>query len=89
MIFDSLRERMGGRDNLTPMQIAHHPLFSVKDKIDLLNQLKAQVTTDDAKGNAEGEDVGFRPEEIDAAIAEVRKGSENNVGADTVFKGDF
>ena len=85
MVFDSLRESLGGRDNLTPMQIAHHPLFTAKEKIDLLHKLKAEVTT----ATAEGGDVGFEPEEIDQAIAEVRAGAENNVGADTVFKGDF
>ncbi|MBS3849516.1 hypothetical protein PSC71_08950 [Devosia sp. J2-20] len=85
MVFDSLRERMGGHDNLSPMQIAHNTLFTAKEKIDLLHQLKAEVTS----ANANGNDVGFSADEIDAAIAEVRQGAENDVGADTVLKGDF
>ena len=85
MVFDSLRERMGGQDNLSPMLIAHHTLFTAKEKIELLHQLKAQVTS----ANAEGGDVGFSADEIDEAIAEVRAGVENDVGADTVLKGDF
>ncbi|HLV84178.1 hypothetical protein [Devosia alba] len=85
MVFDSLRSRMGGQDNLTPEQIAHHTLFTAKEKIDLLHQLKAEVSS----ANANGTDVGFSADEIDTAIAEVRRGSENNVGADTVLKGDF
>ena len=39
MVFDSLRERMGGDDKITPMGIAHHTLFTAKEKLDLLRQL--------------------------------------------------
>ena len=85
MVFDSLRDRMGGHDNLAPMQIAHNTLFTAKEKIDLLHNLKAEVTS----ANADGNDVGFDAEEIDAAIAEVRRGVGNDVGANTVLKGDF
>ena len=85
MVFDSLRQRMGGHDKLSPMQTAHNPLFTAKEKIELLQQLKADVTS----ANSNGDDLGFDAEEIDAAIAEVRQGVENNVGADTVLKGDF
>tara|TARA_R110002020_G_scaffold178334_7_gene371349 strand:- start:182 stop:439 length:258 start_codon:yes stop_codon:yes gene_type:complete len=85
MIFDSLRDRMGGQSNMSPQQIAHNPLFTAREKIDLLHQLKAQISeapADEAK-------FGFKPEEVDAAIAEVRQGSQDDVGADTVLKGDF
>jgi hypothetical protein len=85
MVFDSLRDRMGGPSNLSPMQIAHNSLFTAKEKIELLTQLKANVTG----AQQEGDDVGFDAEEIDAAIAEVRQGVENGVGTDTVIKGDF
>ena len=85
MIFDSLRDRMGGHDNLSPQQIAHNPLFTTREKIDLLHQLKAQV----GAAPASDQTLGFKPEEIDEAIAEVRQGSQNDVGADTVLKGDF
>lgn len=85
MVFDSLRDRMGGHANLSPMQIAHNSLFTAKEKIELLQQLKAEVTG----AQQEGDDMGFDAEEIDAAIAEVRQGVENGVGAETVLKGDF
>lgn len=85
MVFDSLRDRMGGHDNLSPMQIAHNTLFTAKEKIDLLHQLKANATG----AQQEGGTVGFDAEEVDAAIAEVRQGAENGVGTDTVWKGDF
>lgn len=85
MVFDSLKQRMGGGDQLNPMQIAHHTLFTAREKIELLNQLKAEATGADA----EGAEVAFEPEEIDQAIAEVRRGVESGVGADTVLKGDF
>ena len=85
MVFDSLRDRMGGHDNLTPMAIAHNSLFTAKEKIELLNQLKADVTG----ASQEGDEMGFDPEEIDQAIAEVRQGVQDGVGTDTVLKGDF
>jgi hypothetical protein len=85
MVFDSLKQHMGGTDQLNPMQIAHHTLFTAREKIDLLNQLKAEVSG----AQAEGDPVAFEPEEIDAAIAEVREGAQRGVGTETVFKGDF
>ena len=85
MVFDSLRDRMGGHDNVTPMSIAHNTLFTAKEKIELLNQLKADATG----AGHEGKDLGFDPEEIDEAIAEVRQGVQSGLGADTVIKGDF
>lgn len=85
MVFDSLRDRMGGHDNVTPMSIAHNSLFTAKEKIELLNQLKADVTG----ATQEGTEIGFGPEEIDEAIAEVRQGVQSGVGSQTVVKGDF
>ncbi|WP_338722331.1 hypothetical protein [Devosia sp. XK-2] len=85
MILDSLKERMGGKDQLNPMQIAHHTLFTAREKIALLNQLKAEATGAPVEGGA----VAFEPEEIDQAIAEVREGVEEGVGTETVLKGDY
>ena len=85
MVFDSLRDRMGGHDNVTPMSIAHNSLFTAKEKIELLNQLKADVTG----ATQEGKEIGFDPEEIDEAIAAVRQGVQTGVGSETVVKGDF
>jgi hypothetical protein len=85
MVFDSLRERMGGDDAVTPMGIAHNSLFTAREKLDLLNQLKADATG----ASLEGKEFGFEPEEIDEAIAEVHQGVQDGVGAETVLKGDF
>ena len=52
----------------SPMQIAHNPLFTVREKIDLLNELKAEVT-----GEASNpDDLAYDPAEIDAAIEEIK-----------------
>jgi hypothetical protein len=85
MVFDTLRQRMGGQDNLSPGQIAHHTLFTAREKIELLNQLKAEAIN----AQAEGDPVVFEPAEIDQAIADVREGVERGVGSETVLKGDF
>jgi hypothetical protein len=85
MVFDSLRQRIGGHDKITPMGIAHNALFTAKEKIELLNQLKADVTG----AGQEGQPYAFEPEAIDQAIAEVRQGVQEGVGRDTVLKGDF
>lgn len=85
MVLDSLKQRMGGSDQLNPMQIAHNTLFTAREKIALLNQLKAEATG----AQAEGDPVAFDPEEIEQALAEVHAGVENGVGTETVLKGDF
>jgi hypothetical protein len=85
MVFDSLKDRAGGEDMVNPHSIAHNSLFTAREKLDLLNQLKA----DAAVAGQEGSELGFGLEEIDAAIAEVRNGVQAGVGADTVLKGDF
>ncbi|UYN99409.1 MAG: hypothetical protein KIT02_16090 [Devosia sp.] len=85
MVFDTLKDRMGGTDMLEPMRIANHPLFTAQEKLDLLNQLKAEVTS----VGQEGLEVGFEPEAIEEAIAQVRAGVADGVGSQTVFKGDF
>jgi hypothetical protein len=84
MAFDSTEARMGGRSSFTPMQIAHHTLFTAKEKLDLLNKIKAEVT-----GAVQNEDdLGFSPEEVDEAIAEVRLGAQNGEQTRTVIWGD-
>ncbi|WEK03305.1 MAG: hypothetical protein P0Y65_14020 [Candidatus Devosia phytovorans] len=69
MLFDSLQDRMGGDDKITPMGIAHNSLFTAKEKLELLNQLKADATA----AGEEGREIGFEAEEIDNAIAEVHR----------------
>lgn len=85
MAFDTLRQRLGNTDNLTPMQIAHNSLFTAREKLDLLNELKAQSASLLEDGSA----LGFTPEEVDRAIAEVRRGVQDGVGTETVLRGDF
>ena len=57
-----------GASHTSPMQIAHNPLFTAREKIELLNQLKAEVTGEDANPDQ----LAYDPEEIDAAIQEIR-----------------
>ena len=52
----------------SPMQIAHNPLFTAREKIDLLNRLKAEVTGEDANPDT----LAFDPSEIDEAIQEIK-----------------
>lgn len=85
MVFDTLKQRTGGPNQLNPMQIARHSLFTAREKLDLLNQLKAEATG----AQLEGDPVNFEPEEIDAAIAHVREGAARGVGIETVLKGDY
>jgi hypothetical protein len=52
----------------SPMEIAHDPLFTAREKIEMLYELKAEVT-----GEAANPDhLGYDPGEIDAAIAEIK-----------------
>jgi hypothetical protein len=85
MVFDTLRDRMGGKDHLTPMEIASNTLFTAREKIGLLNQLKAEATG----AQTEGDTVAFEPEEIDEALAHVHEGVANGVGNETVLRGDY
>lgn len=80
-----LGDALTGRDNLTPMQIAQQNLLTAREKLDLLNQLKA----DAAGAAAEGREFGFAAGEIDEAIAYVHQGVQDGVGTETVLKGDF
>jgi len=57
----------------SPMQIAHNPLFTAREKIEMLNRLKAEVTGEAANPD----DLAFDPAEIDAAIAEIKLEVQN------------
>jgi hypothetical protein len=84
MVHDSSEYRAGGKDSFTPMQIAHHSLFTAREKIELLQKLKAEVT-----GALENDlDLGFSPAEIDAAIEEVKLGAQRGEQTETVLRGD-
>lgn len=84
MVMDSSEHRAGGRAGLMPMQIAHHMLFTAREKIALLRRLKAEVT-----GALENDrDIGLDPAEIDAAIEEVKLGAQRGEQTETVVRGD-
>ena len=83
-MLDSDKNRAGGTDRLTPLQIAHHPLFTAHQKIRLLQELKAKATGVEPNED----DLGFSAGEIDEAIAEVRLGAQDAVGTDIVLRGD-
>ncbi|MBN9335012.1 hypothetical protein [Devosia sp.] len=78
-----LEGQLAGRGNLTPMQIAQNSLFTAREKLDLLGQMRA----DAAGAEAEGDAFGFSSAEIAAAIAHVRRGVEDGGRSKTVFKG--
>ena len=84
MVFDSLRDRIGGQESVTPLGIARNDLFTPKEKIELLTQLKADVTV----AQQEGLNPAIAPEDIDQAIAEVRQHVEDGIGTEKLLRGD-
>jgi hypothetical protein len=84
MPFDSLRDRIGPSEGVTALGIAHNDLFTPKEKLELLNQLKADLTV----AQQEGLDPGIDPQDIDHAIAVVRQDIEAGVGTETPARGD-
>ena len=84
MALDNSEQRAGGERGLSPMQIAHHPLFTAREKADLLQQLKAEVTGAAARDRQ----LGITAGEIDAALEEVKLGAQNGEQASTVPWGD-
>jgi hypothetical protein len=55
--------------SITPMDIAHNPFLGAREKLDLLRQLKAQAASLDEPVPT----LGFGAEDVDAAVAEVRR----------------
>lgn len=59
--------RRSDRDSLSPMQVAQHPLFTAREKIEMLEEMRAGFSNiSDIDG------FGFEADEIDVALAEVR-----------------
>lgn len=85
MVFDSVNQSIVGTDQLNPMQIARHTLFTAREKFELLHQLKAEATG----AQIEGDPVAFEPEEIEEALAYVHDGVAKGVGNETVLRGDY
>ena len=84
MAFDNLRDRIGTSEGITPLGIAQNDLFTAKEKLDLLHQLKADLTV----ARQEGLDPQIDPQDIDHAIAVVLKDVEAGVGTETPQRGD-
>lgn len=82
MAFDNLDDRAGGHAAIMPMQIAHNPLLTPREKLELLGRLKAAVTG--ALENSE--DLGPAPGEIDDAIQHVRLDVQNGIGEETILQ---
>ena len=84
MAFDSLRDRIGSHEGVTPLGIAHNDLFTAKEKLELLHQLRADLTV----AQQEGLNPGIDPQDIDHAISVVRQDIEAGVGQETPERGD-
>ena len=84
MAFESLEYRADDHSAPMPLQIAHNPSLTAREKLDLLTRLKAEVTG--ALENSE--DLGLTPGEIDQAIDEVKLDIENGIGEETVLRED-
>jgi len=71
-------DNIAGGGSYTPQQIANSTLLTHQEKIALLKNLNAKVT-----GTAPNPDgLGFSPEEIDQAIAEVKKHAQDDAITD-------
>lgn len=68
----------------SPMQIAHNPLFTAREKIEMLNELKAEVTG----AEANPDDLGYDPDEIEAAIQEIRLEVQDGLRPEMSIAGD-
>ena len=84
MAFESLEYRADDHSAPMPVQIAHNPSLTAREKLDLLVRLKAEVTG--ALQNSE--DLGLTPGEIDQAIDEVKLDAENGFGDEAVLRED-
>ena len=62
MAFDNLEDRAGGKDALMPMQIAHNPLLTAREKLELLGRLKADLAPE----------IAFQ---VERAMFRVKRGS--------------
>ena len=69
----------------SPMQIAHNPLFTAREKIELLNRLKAEVTGEDVNLDH----LAFDPSEIDAAIEEIELEVQDGERPGLSIDGDY
>jgi hypothetical protein len=66
------------------MEIAHNPLFTAREKIEMLYELKAEVTGEAANPDA----LAYDPSEIDAAIEEIKLEVQRGDPAPALIRGE-
>lgn len=85
MTLDPAAESHGGEgQGLSPMQIANHPLFTAREKLGLLTELRTGLAA--MAGNAAA--LSFTAGEVDAAIAAVRQRAASGLEAGMLPAGD-
>lgn len=72
---DGQRQAARG-DTLTPMHIANHPLFTPREKIELLHAIRQEVSG----LSSDGYGMRFSPADVDEAINEVQRKVTNGAG---------
>jgi hypothetical protein len=83
MAFEADNGRADSSVETTPMQIAHHPTFTAKEKMDLLQQLKAEAVSI----AEDGVPVAFELSDIDTAIEDVKRRAEEGEHAFASMRG--
>jgi hypothetical protein len=81
---DNSSDQAGRQTSIAPAAIAHNDLFTAKEKLELLNQMKADLSV----AQQEGLEPAFPLDAIDQAIAEVRQDIEDGHGTETLLRGD-
>ena len=84
MVSDGQGEQDSRQESVSPSAIAHNDLFTAKEKIELLSQMKADLQV----AQQEGLEPAFSLDAIDQAIAEVRRDIEGGHGTETLSRGD-
>jgi hypothetical protein len=83
MAFEPETGRTDENAPLTPMHIARHPTFTAKEKMDLLQQLKAEAVSIAENGMP----VAFELSDIDTAIEDVKRSAEEGENAFASMRG--
>lgn len=82
---EPMESRVSGQGDLSPMKVAHHPLFTAREKIEMLEEMRAGFSN----FHLDDDDLGFEAGEIDDAIEEVRLNAQNGDGSEmTRERGD-
>lgn len=76
MVFDSVLDAVGAPPSQNPWQIANSAMLTQQEKLDRLQKMKARATQKDVNG-----DEPSTPEEIEAAIADVKRQVSESDGA--------